>query len=161
NPHHFSFNSPLGWCPTCEGLGVQKGASPALLIRDPALSLRQGAIAAWPDLTAGGSFPRFAEAIARHAGFSLGPPVKDLEPAQQRVVLHGTGEAWLPLDPAKPQAVKFQYKGLFPAIDEASRISFVYRQRLEGVVSEVACAACHGSRLRPDAAAARFAFGDS
>ena len=40
NPHHFSFNSPLGWCPTCEGLGVQKGASPALLIRDPKQSLR-------------------------------------------------------------------------------------------------------------------------
>ena len=46
NPHHFSFNSPLGWCPTCEGLGVQKGANPAVLIRDPRLSLR--ARAPWP-----------------------------------------------------------------------------------------------------------------
>ncbi len=35
NPHNFSFNSPLGWCPTCEGLGVQRGASQALMIRDP------------------------------------------------------------------------------------------------------------------------------
>ena len=42
NPHHFSFNSPLGWCPVCEGLGTQKGANPALLMRDPSLSLRQG-----------------------------------------------------------------------------------------------------------------------
>ena len=42
NPHHFSFNSPLGWCPTCEGLGVQHGANAALLIRDAALSLRAG-----------------------------------------------------------------------------------------------------------------------
>ena len=50
NPHHFSFNSPLGWCPTCEGLGVQQGANPALLIRDPRRSLRDGALAAWPDL---------------------------------------------------------------------------------------------------------------
>ncbi len=55
--------------------------------------------------------------------------------------------------------VRFQYKGLFPAIDEASRISFVYRQRLDSVVSEVPCAACNGSRLRSDAAACRFAFG--
>ena len=42
NPHHFSFNSPLGWCPRCEGLGVQQGAPPALLLRDPRQSLRDG-----------------------------------------------------------------------------------------------------------------------
>src|SRR5207253_6185121 len=66
NPHHFSFNSPLGWCPTCEGLGVQKGASPALLIRDPRRSLRDGALAAWPPLTADNPFSTFAEALARH-----------------------------------------------------------------------------------------------
>ncbi len=94
NPHHFSFNSPLGWCPTCEGLGVQRGASPALLIRDAALSLRQGAIAVWPDPSGAGSFLRCAEAIARHAGFSLDTPFKDLEPAQQRAILHGR-ETWI------------------------------------------------------------------
>ena len=176
NPHHFSFNSPLGWCPTCEGLGVQKGASPALLIRDAALSLRKGAIAAWPDLREDGSFLKFAEAIARHVGFSLDTPFRDYEPAQQRAILHGTGDTWIALGPCRTDsqsvredgrienpsyssnAVRFQYKGLFPAIDEASRISFVYRQRLDSVVSEVACAACAGSRLRPDAAACRFAF---
>jgi excinuclease ABC subunit A len=188
NPHNFSFNSPLGWCPTCEGLGVQQGASPALLIRDPALSLRQGAIAAWPDLRHGGSFLRFAEAIARHGSISLDTPFKDLESAQQRVVLHGTGDAWIPLEPngrrqpaggsaagqktgrraadqpadaGRSRHARFQYKGLFPAIDEASRVSFVYRQRLDSVVSEVACAACNGSRLRPDAAACRFSLGSS
>ena len=74
NPAHFSFNSPLGWCQACEGLGVQQGASPALLIRDPRVSLRQGALAAWPDLREGGSFLRFAEAMARHVGFSLDTP---------------------------------------------------------------------------------------
>ena len=64
NPHHFSFNSPLGWCPTCEGLGVQQGANPALLIRDPTLSLRDGALAAWPELTTEQPFT----AIRRGAG---------------------------------------------------------------------------------------------
>src|SRR5205085_2927922 len=66
NPHHFSFNSPLGWCPTCEGLGLQSGANPALLIRHPQLSLRQGALAAWPKLDDNLEFLRFAEALARH-----------------------------------------------------------------------------------------------
>src|SRR5205085_6400238 len=66
NPHHFSFNSPLGWCPVCEGLGTQKGANPAVLIRDPDLTLRAGALTAWPELTATQPFTRFAEALARH-----------------------------------------------------------------------------------------------
>ncbi|MCI0462166.1 MAG: hypothetical protein L0Z62_34880 [Gemmataceae bacterium] len=166
NPHHFSFNSPLGWCPTCEGLGVQKGASPALLIRDPGLSLRQGALAAWPPLTEDNPFLRFAEALARHVGFGLDTPFEQLEAAQQRALLQGTGEAWIPLDPPDAKArgkrakesagIRFQYKGLFPAIDEAARVSFVYRSKLDHLVSEVPCSACGGSRLRDDAAASRF-----
>jgi excinuclease ABC subunit A len=153
NPHHFSFNSPLGWCPTCQGLGVQKGAAPALLVRDPQLSLRQGAIAAWPPLEEGNPFLGFAEALARHVDMSLDTPFAQLEPPQQHAILHGTGEAWLELT----GGVRFQYKGLFPALDEASRVSPAYRQRLDHLVSEVACAACRGSRLRDDAAAVRFA----
>jgi excinuclease ABC subunit A len=172
NPHHFSFNSPLGWCTTCEGLGVQQGASPALLIRDAARSLRDGALAAWPDLGSNPTFLRFAEALARHAGFSLDTPFEQLDPVQQRAVLHGTGEAWISLAPSTSegsdapvagapgwQGPRFQYKGLFPAIDEAARVSPAYRQRLDHLVSEVPCSACHGSRLRPDAAACRFPFG--
>src|SRR5262249_39849945 len=49
-PHHFSFNSALGWCPTCEGLGTQLGANPAALMRDPKLTLRKGAVLLWPDV---------------------------------------------------------------------------------------------------------------
>jgi excinuclease ABC subunit A len=162
NPHHFSFNSPLGWCPTCEGLGVQKGASPALVIRDPGRSLRDGALAAWPPLTADNPFSRFGEALARHVGFSLDIPFEQLDPAQQRAVLHGTGETWIALEERETRskarrAPRFQYKGLFPAIDEASRVSFVYRHKLDHLVSEVPCSTCAGSRLRDDAAACRFA----
>src|SRR5207247_2684646 len=64
NPHHFSFNSVLGWCPACEGLGSQKGANPAVLVRDPALTLRTGALTAWPELTREQPFTQFAEALA-------------------------------------------------------------------------------------------------
>ncbi len=155
NPHHFSFNSPLGWCPACEGLGVQRGANAALLIRDNALSLRGGAIAAWPPLDGSNPFLSFADALARHAGFSLDTPFGELDPAHQRIVLHGSGEAWIPINASPP--IRFQYKGLFPAIDEASRVSFVYRQKFDHLVDEVPCSVCHGSRLRIDAAAVRFA----
>ena len=52
NPHHYSFNSPLGWCPTCEGLGFQRGANENLLIGNSRLTLREGAVTAWPSLEA-------------------------------------------------------------------------------------------------------------
>ncbi|MFL5338753.1 MAG: excinuclease ABC subunit UvrA, partial [Gemmataceae bacterium] len=171
NPHHFSFNSPLGWCPTCEGLGVQRGANVSLLLRDPKRSLREGAIAAWPDLTPENPFTHCAEALANHLNLSLETPFEQLEPSQRRALLHGTGDAWIALPPlaasrpparpasATPQAadgIKFQYKGLYPAIDEAARVSPAYRQRLDHLVSEVPCSACGGSRLRDDAAAVRF-----
>jgi excinuclease ABC subunit A len=176
NPHHFSFNSPLGWCPTCEGLGFQRGANPAVLIRDPRLSLRAGAIAAWPDLGPDAPFVPFAEAIASHGGFDLDTPYEQLSPDQQRLILYGTGENWVeakgraeyrvrsaesersstPHSALRTPHLHFQYKGLMPAIDEAARVSFIYRQKLDSVVSEVPCAACHGSRLRDDAAASHF-----
>src|SRR5207247_2086355 len=97
NPHHFSFNSPLGWCPTCEGLGFQRGATSSVLIRDPRLTLRDGAIAVWPELTADNPFARFAEALARHGRFNLDTPYEKLDGAQQRLILHGTGDAWVEL----------------------------------------------------------------
>src|SRR5262249_17870780 len=149
-----------------------KGASPALLIRDPQLSLRAGAIAAWPELNETNPFVHFAEALAKHVGFSLDTPFEQLEPQQQRAILHGTGDDWIALERGKGnaergtrkkkapssefRAPRFQYKGLFPAIDEASRVSPAYRQKLDHLVSEVACSACGGSRLRADAAAVRF-----
>ena len=57
SPHNFSFNSSLGWCPACEGLGVQTGANPAALLRDPKLTLAEGAVALWPDVPTAGSSP--------------------------------------------------------------------------------------------------------
>ena len=57
SPHHFSFNSPLGWCPVCEGLGTQHGANPAVLVPDGRLSLRDGAVAVWPDFAANPASP--------------------------------------------------------------------------------------------------------
>ena len=173
NPHHYSFNSPLGWCPTCEGLGFQRGANANLLLGDTRLTLREGAVTAWPTLEPGSAWLPFAEAIARHAGFDLDTSFEQLAPEHQRAITHGTGDAWLDLANGPASAgragkasarsrgavrpARFQYKGLFPAVDEASRVSWVYRHRLDHMVDEVPCSACHGSRLRSDSAATRFA----
>ncbi len=198
-PHHFSFNSPLGWCPGCEGLGVQTGTNPAALLRDPKLTLAEGAVAVWPE--AGGRlFRAMLEGFARATGVPLDVPFEQLATKHRRLVMHGTGEQWFdvtlpspdqpsvgarrgaggegdgrgktraksaPPSPRAPLAVplptgegrllfRFQYKGLYPALDEASRVSPSFRNRLEHLVDEVQCTICGGSRLRDDAAAVRL-----
>ena len=181
-PHDFSFNSPLGWCPVCQGLGIQQGANPAVLVPDGRLSVRRGAVAVWPDFAATPMFARMIEALARAENIDLDMPFNDLDGRSRRIILHGAGETWYSLDdptglqpaPAKakgkvprsakpkekpatpPGSLSFQYKGLFPAIEEAGRVSFVYRFKLQGMVDEVPCASCMGARLRDDAASVRF-----
>ncbi|MDE2508809.1 MAG: excinuclease ABC subunit UvrA, partial [Planctomycetota bacterium] len=157
SPHHFSFNSPLGWCPMCQGLGVQHGADPAELVPDGGLSLRGGAVAVWPRFASNPMFARMIEALAARLGIDLDLPFEQLESRQRRLILHGTGPLWVEAPPTRDSAgFSFQYKGLFPAIEEASRASFVYRFKLRGMVDDVACSACMGGRLRDDAAAVRF-----
>ncbi len=167
-PHHFSFNSPLGWCPACEGLGVQRGTNPLALLSDPKRSLAEGAVALWPNPHAG-LFRRMLEAWCRGTGVPADVPFEQLAARHRRLILHGTGEQWfeVPADAgtagegsarsgSRP-LLRFQYKGLFPALEAASRISPALRARLETFVDEVECTVCSGSRLRDDAAAVQLA----
>jgi len=150
-PHHFSFNTRLGWCETCEGLGTQKGASVAMVVPNPRRSIRDGAIAGWEDFEENTLLAEMVGLVADHLGVSPGIPWCKLPAEAQRGLLYGTGAHWYDLG----QGVRFQWKGFYPAIDEASRSSWQYRQRLSQLTSEVACQKCGGGRLRPDAAAVR------
>ncbi len=157
SPHNFSFNSPLGWCPSCEGLGVQPGADPAALIPDGHKSLRDGAVIVWPDFETNPLFARQIEAMAAATGLDLDMPFDELDARHRRLILHGAGESWFTVPAAEGiSEYGFQYKGLFPAIEEAGRVSFLYRAKLSGMVDEVECASCMGGRLRDDSAAVRF-----
>ncbi|HEV3122219.1 MAG TPA: excinuclease ABC subunit UvrA, partial [Isosphaeraceae bacterium] len=157
SPHHFSFNSPLGWCPICQGLGTQAGANPASLVPDGRLSLREGAVAVWPNFDENPFFARLIEAIAAELGFDLDTPFDDLEGRHRRALFHGAGETWLTVPAAKGESeFSIQYKGLFPAIEEAGRVSFVFRYKLQGMVDVVPCHGCMGGRLRDDSSAVRF-----
>jgi excinuclease ABC subunit A len=187
SPHNFSFNSALGWCSACEGLGTQVGANPAALLRDSNLTLAAGALLVWPDVQLDIS-QRMLSALSAHTGVPIDVPYNDLSPRQRRMVLFGTGDDWidvyLPDDRLRiadrglrneesnakstnPQSAirnpkssrplfRFQYKGLYPALEEASRLSPRLRGLLEQFVGEIDCSECGGSRLRDDAAAVRF-----
>jgi excinuclease ABC subunit A len=172
SPHNFSFNSALGWCPTCEGLGTQTGTNPATLLRDPKLTLAQGAVALWP--TPGSPvFTMMLEAFSRGTGVPIDVPFDEISGRHRRLVFHGTGDQWFECKPdasgtsherkshssphsTSPSPLRFQYKGLYPALDEASRVSPAFRTKLEHLVDEVECSVCGGSRLRDDAAAVRL-----
>jgi len=182
--HHFSFNSPLGWCPACEGLGTQIGTNPAALLRDPELTLAQGAVTLWPGAD-NRIFGLMLESFARGAGIPTNVPFEQLAARHRRLIMHGSGEQWFdvcfPLTPGEGRTdrcatggrtdrcatggrgfvgrrplFRFQYKGLYPAMDEAGRLSGRLRSKLEHLIDEVECTVCAGSRLRDDAAAVRF-----
>jgi excinuclease ABC subunit A len=172
-PHSFSFNSPLGWCGECEGLGTQLGANPAALVRDPKLSLAEGAIALWPQA----GKPLFAAmlaALAAHTGVRIDVPFDQLTARERRIVMHGAGDDWIEVRVQQDSKVgqhrlvpvprpdksatwfRFQYKGLYPALEEAGRLSPGMRGQLENLVDEVECSACCGSRLNELATAVRL-----
>ena len=165
-PHNFSFNSSLGWCSACDGLGTQTGANPTALLKDKKLTLEQGALQLWPNLDNAVS-RRMLESMARDTGLALDIAVDQLPLKHRRLIFHGAGERWFDVRADETAADKkakrsgkllfrFQYKGLYPALEEASRLSGKLRQRLEQFVDEVECSACGGSRLREDASSVRF-----
>lgn len=156
SPHNFSFNSQLGWCEDCEGIGTQMGASPALMLRDNELSLSEGAVRLWPDVKHELS-QRMLLALCESAGISADTPFNQLDARQRRIVFYGTGERWIEVKSTKGKTeFSFQFKGLYPTIDEACRLSPTLRHRMQSLIDEVECGSCGGSRLRDDAAAMRF-----
>jgi len=153
SPHNFSFNSSLGWCSSCEGLGVQLGANPAALMHDAKLSLLDGAVSLWPQVGRELS-QKMLHALHEGTGLPIDTPVDEFNARQRRVLFYGSGGQWLHVD--STPSFQFQFKGLYPAIEEASRLSPTLRARLEHLIDEVECGGCGGSRLRPDSSAMRF-----
>ncbi|MEI7781755.1 MAG: hypothetical protein WCJ18_07505, partial [Planctomycetota bacterium] len=97
-PRQFSFNSPLGWCPTCDGLGTRVGVEHASLIRDASLSLGAGALDLWPSLDrkdCGQISRAMLEALCSATGLPINVPLAELSGLQQRVLFEGTGERWI------------------------------------------------------------------
>ncbi|WP_153557368.1 excinuclease ABC subunit UvrA [Roseimaritima sediminicola] len=163
-PHHFSFNSAVGWCPQCEGLGTQTGTNPAALLSDTRATLADGAALLWPNLQHGVARWMLA-AFSRQTGVPLDVPIEDLSVLHRRALYHGTGKRWFEVrqsdvdadpDDSSPILFRFQFKGFYPALEEAARLSSKLRMRLDQYVDEIDCSACQGTRLRDDAAAVRF-----
>jgi excinuclease ABC subunit A len=151
SPQNFSFNSPLGWCESCEGLGVQRGTDLSLIVVRPDLGLLEGAIASWGVVDPQSLLGRMILTLAGRLGFDVSSPYRDLEEEQQWAILHGVDEELY-----VSEGLSIRYAGLLPAIDAAARASWQFRRRFAALIGDAPCMSCRGSRLRPDAAAVRL-----
>lgn len=156
-PQNFSFNSPLGWCPACEGLGTETGTDQSVIVANPHLTLDQGAVSAWPNPQEHPAFASMLVAVTEQLGIPRHIPWYQLSPRHQRALLHGTGEQWFSVTfPGFRQSFSVQYKGLYPTIEEASRVSYPCRAKFQDLVGEQPCSVCNGDRVRDDSAAVRL-----
>ena len=156
-PQLFSFNSPQGACPTCDGLGGLLEFDPDLIIPNTNLSLREGAVKPWAKRT---SFQYFQmlESIAHSCNFNVNAPFKELKPYQQRMLLYGNGENSTKSFPPRSLVCK-PFEGILLILkhryDETD--SFATQWELEQYMSYQTCPDCHGSRLRRESLAIKVA----
>jgi len=153
SPHSFSFNTQLGWCEDCDGLGMRLGTNPAAFF-DSSKSLDQGGMLIWPDLVSGvaaETSKKMLKAICQTTGISSDKPIGSMSLKERNVLLFGTQDQSYQVD-----GFSFRYRGIYPAIDVAARSSPTLRTRLEAYTAQVECRTCNGSRVRPEAAHAKF-----
>jgi excinuclease ABC subunit A len=160
-PKLFSFNSPAGACPACDGLGVKLGFDADLVVPDKDRTLHKGAISPW----AKGPSPLYTQtlqALARHYGFSMDEPWWKLSEDARRVILEGSGKDKIRFiydDNARKYEVTKTFEGVLPNLERRWREtdSSWVREELGRYQSETPCAVCGGARLKPEALAVKVA----
>ena len=158
-PRLFSFNSPVGACPSCDGLGQVTVFDPERVVAFPSLSVASGAIKGW-DRRNAYTFSML-ESVAAHYGFSLDRPFEELAPAHQQVLLQGSGgdeigfvyHAEGPSGRKRSVKRSHPFEGILPNFERRFREtdSATVREDLARYQSHKPCAACGGARLRREA----------
>jgi len=159
SPRMFSFNSPYGACPVCDGLGQRMEIDPELVVPDPSLSINDGAIRPWGGADMSNWYRYMLKGVARHYNFKFSTPFGKLSEKVQKVILHGSGR----------QQIEFEYEhtsgkgrgsgiyqstfeGVIPHLERRYRQteSNGVRQWIENYMSITDCPACNGARLKPE-----------
>jgi excinuclease ABC subunit A len=157
----FSFNNPKGACPECTGLGVRQFFDPQLVIPDPSLSLRQGAIAPWGYRSIDSYIGQMFGALADHYNFSVDTPFKKLSPKAQDVILYGTGGEEIVFRYQKHRrrlTSQTSFEGILPQMSRRYQetTSIRVREEMNRYMNEQPCPACQGARLKPEALAVQI-----
>ena len=156
-PRMFSFNNPMGACPTCTGLGTFMKVDPDMVIPNKNLSIREGAIKAsgWYIGESGTIAQMYYEALAKHYGFSLDTPVKELTKKQLDALLYGTKGERIHMIRKKEYGTgsyDTEFEGIVNNLERRFRetqSSFI-RDEITQVMSSVPCPDCHGERLKAE-----------
>jgi excinuclease ABC subunit A len=155
-PKHFSFNSHLGACPACHGLGTQLVCDADLMISDKEKSLKEGAITPWRR----GTKPMLAyyrsllSALVKHFGVDDFVPFTDLPENFKKALYYGTGDEPIEIGvggKGKPKVAR-PFEGLVPQMERlyAETESEFTRNRIRAFMTRVPCQTCHGARLKPE-----------
>jgi len=153
-PRMFSFNNPYGACPTCGGLGTTMHFDPDLVLPNPSLSLREGAILPWAGRNSS-YFHQMLDALSEHYEIDIYTPFKDLSPEVQHALLYGSGEEkikfYFELNGRKIFHHK-EFEGVISNLERRYREtdSDFIREELERYMNNNPCPACHGNRLRQE-----------
>lgn len=160
SPRMFSFNNPFGACPKCTGLGIFMAMDPALILPNPNLSIREGAVHAsgWGYADGGTIAQMYYEGLAAHYGFSLDTPVKDLPESAVHILLYGTNGEKIKMTRKMEYGSGEYYTDFEGVLNNLQRRyretqSEWMREELETYMSQVPCPECHGNRLRPESLA--------
>jgi excinuclease ABC subunit A len=158
-PRLFSFNSPFGACPGCDGLGVIEKFTEELVVPNEKLSLRQGAIAPWSD-SSSPYYTQTLDSLARHLGISLATPWNELEKAARAILLYGSEEAvkMTFTDGSRAYESKRPFEGILPNLERRyhETASGRVREDLSRYLSEQECKTCKGYRLKQEALAVKI-----
>jgi excinuclease ABC subunit A len=167
-PRLFSFNSPVGACPACDGLGHREFFDAARVVAFPSLSLAGGAIKGWDRRNA--YYFALLESLARHYQFSLDVPFEDLPETVQHAILQGSGDEEIrfsyTLDSGQSAGRrvtrKHAFEGVIPNMERRYREtdSVNVREELARYRSLQPCPECHGTRLRSEARHVKIGEGE-
>lgn len=154
-PRMFSFNSPFGACPECDGLGMNMVVDPELLIPDPEKSVEEGAFLAWTGSTSN-YYPQFLKSVCEHFKIPQNVPVSSLTPEQMNKLLYGTGSEKIRFkyenDFGQRKDAMVAFEGIIPNLERRYRdtASEGIREFIEGFMSAKPCHVCKGKRLKKE-----------
>lgn len=157
-PRMFSFNSPFGACPECDGLGSKMVVDRDLLVPNRKLSIREGAFEAWAGSTSN-YYPQFLAAVCTHYGIPQDVPVSQLTEAQLQIILHGTGGEKVRFryenDFGSTKEALVSFEGIIKNLERRYRDTFSegIREHIESYMSSKPCESCQGQRLKPESLA--------
>ena len=158
SPRMFSFNSPFGACPECDGLGVKMIIDPDLLVPDRSKSIEDGAFEAW----AGGTsnyYPQFLRSVCEHFKIPQDVPVSELTKDQMDKLLYGTGDIKVRFryenDFGMSKDAMVTFEGIIPNLERRYRdtASEGIREFIEAFMGSKPCGTCKGHRLKKESLA--------